>query len=196
MIGGPPPGPLRELHLVDLARALADSLGVALDPAAHGRPWSAALADPAADATLPGPGPVRTLLAALLALAGLLALRPGPADRSVHAHPRRDLLLAALLACGLLAVCACGTIQTAPPNARLEAASGEGTLCGFAVEIDDRVGYLDLAHALSLFLGESELQRALGKAARSCNCPVAARAGGDHAAILVSYSVVTAEPAP
>lgn len=115
VIGGPRSGPegrdTRDLHLVDLARALADSLGVALDPAARGRPWSAALADPAADATLPGPGPLRTLLAALLALTGLLALprtsravkpaQTGTAAkpaRSVHTQPRGDLLLAALLA--------------------------------------------------------------------------------------------------
>ncbi len=98
VIGGPggddPRSGVRDLHLVDLARALADSLGVALDPAARGRPWSAALTDPAADATLPGPGPLRTLLAALLALTGLLVL---PKAQLVHTQPRRDLLLAASL---------------------------------------------------------------------------------------------------
>lgn len=113
VIGGVDPGPVLDVHLVDLARALADSLGVALDPAARGRPWSAALADPAADATLPGPGPLRTLLAALIVLTGLLVLpRTAPSDqarsavkpdqarsavKSVHTHPRGDLLLAALL---------------------------------------------------------------------------------------------------
>ena len=94
----PRPETSPDVHLVDLARALADSLDVSLDPAARGRPWSAALADPAPDGTLPRPGPLRTALAALVALAGLLALRQQP--KPVHAHPRRDLALAAGL--GLL----------------------------------------------------------------------------------------------
>lgn len=72
VVGGVPAGPDRSVHLVDLARALADSLAAPLDPAARGRPWTAALADPAADATLPRPGPLRTVLAAVLAAAGLL----------------------------------------------------------------------------------------------------------------------------
>jgi hypothetical protein len=73
VVGGLPPAPERAIHLVDLARALADSLGVPLDPAARGRPWSAALADPAPDATLPHPRPLRVLVAVLLLTAGLFA---------------------------------------------------------------------------------------------------------------------------
>lgn len=77
--GGPVrPGDRRMIHLVDLARALVDALGVHPHPHAIGRPWQAALADPVRGATLPRPGPARWLLAALLALAGLLSLRTGP----------------------------------------------------------------------------------------------------------------------
>jgi hypothetical protein len=66
------------VHMIDLARALADSLGVALPgeglDASAGRPLAAALAAPAQPgATLPRPGAGRWLLAALLALATLAA---------------------------------------------------------------------------------------------------------------------------
>jgi hypothetical protein len=66
------------VHVVDLGRALADSLGVALPgqgaDASAGRPLAAALAAPAQPgATLPRPGLGRWLLAALLALATLAA---------------------------------------------------------------------------------------------------------------------------
>ncbi|HET9622257.1 MAG TPA: alkaline phosphatase family protein, partial [Kofleriaceae bacterium] len=45
---GPDIAPRRAglLHLVDISRAIADSTGVALDPAARGRPWPGALANP------------------------------------------------------------------------------------------------------------------------------------------------------
>ena len=68
----------RMMHLIDLARALADVLGVPLHPSAIGRPWQVALADPARGATLPRPGPTRWLLAGVIALAGCLSLRTGP----------------------------------------------------------------------------------------------------------------------
>ncbi|HEY0596340.1 hypothetical protein, partial [Sphingopyxis sp.] len=56
-----------------------------------------------------------------------------------------------------------------------------------AIEFDDRVGYLDLAHAAAFFLGESELQRALGKAARLINRPVVPRDATGRATIAVPY---------
>lgn len=77
-----PPAASRSVHLVDLARAVADSLGVHPSPESRGRPWSVALTSPAADATLPGPGPLRLLLAVMLALPALLIARP-PKDRSL-----------------------------------------------------------------------------------------------------------------
>lgn len=61
------------IHLVDVARILADALGVELPAEARGRALPAALAEPAADATLPGPGPGR-VAAALLVLALAFAL--------------------------------------------------------------------------------------------------------------------------
>ncbi len=61
-----------EAHLIDLSRALADSLGVHLDGRAVGRPLYAAMAAPAPGATLPRPGPQRWLLALLLVIAALI----------------------------------------------------------------------------------------------------------------------------
>ncbi len=72
------PGKQKMLHLIDLARMLADVLGAQLHPAAVGRPWQTALADPARGATLPRPGPTRWLIASVIALAGSLSLRTGP----------------------------------------------------------------------------------------------------------------------
>ena len=62
------------IHLVDLSRALADSLGVRPDPRSAGRPLYAALAAQVQDrATLPRPGLIRWVLAAsLLILATLV----------------------------------------------------------------------------------------------------------------------------
>jgi hypothetical protein len=72
------PGKQRLIHLIDLARALADVLDLHLLTAAVGRSWQAALADPARGATLPRPGPTRWLIASVIALAGSLSLRTGP----------------------------------------------------------------------------------------------------------------------
>lgn len=72
------PARRRMIHLVDLARALADVLDARLHPSAIGRPWQAALAEPARGATLPRPGPTRWLLASVIALGGFLSLRTGP----------------------------------------------------------------------------------------------------------------------
>ncbi len=77
MIPGPP-GPPAAMHLVDLARAVADALAVPLSQGAAGRPWTAALADPARGATLPRPGLGRWSLATGLLLLTLLSLRTGP----------------------------------------------------------------------------------------------------------------------
>jgi len=72
------PGKQRMIHLIDLARTVADVLGAHLHPDAVGRPWPAALADPARGATLPRPGPTRWLIASVIALVGSLSLRTGP----------------------------------------------------------------------------------------------------------------------
>jgi hypothetical protein len=58
------------VHLVDLARALRDSLGLA-PGAGPGRPLAVAVAHPDRDATLPRVPAGRLLMAALIALAGL-----------------------------------------------------------------------------------------------------------------------------
>src|SRR5690606_34607212 len=56
----PPVRPGTYIHLVDMARAIADSLGVTLSPGAAGRPLHAAAAAPVeTDATLPSPSPGR-----------------------------------------------------------------------------------------------------------------------------------------
>lgn len=63
------------VHLVDISRAIADSLGVRLDPRSAGRPLQVALAAPAPGATLPQPSRWRWLIAlAVVALALWLAL--------------------------------------------------------------------------------------------------------------------------
>jgi Type I phosphodiesterase / nucleotide pyrophosphatase len=66
-IGGP-------IHIVDIARALADSLGVTLDPRALGRPLAAALAAPLdGDQAVPAL-PLRTAaIAIFIVIAGLAA---------------------------------------------------------------------------------------------------------------------------
>jgi hypothetical protein len=74
------------VHLVDVARALADSLGVSLDPRSAGRPlYGAAAAPVSEDATLPRPGPGRWAIAIALLL--LAAAATGWASRG-----RRGLL--------------------------------------------------------------------------------------------------------
>ncbi len=57
------------IHLVDLSRAIADSLGVQLPERAMGRPLDVALRQPEFDATLPRPGLMRWIFAALALLA-------------------------------------------------------------------------------------------------------------------------------
>ncbi len=70
--------PQKMIHVIDLARVLADVLGAKLHPAAVGRPWQSALAEPARGATLPRPGPTRWLIASVIVLGGSLSLRTGP----------------------------------------------------------------------------------------------------------------------
>lgn len=71
------------VHLVDVARLLADALALRLPADAPGRTLADALADPAPDATLPRPGPPRAALAAALAVAALLlGVRWGRSSRS------------------------------------------------------------------------------------------------------------------
>ena len=65
----PPPA----VHLVDLSRALFDSLGLPPNPGAVGRPLGFALAHPDPGATLPRASRWRWLAAGALLLAGLLA---------------------------------------------------------------------------------------------------------------------------
>jgi hypothetical protein len=61
------------IHLVDYSRAMADSLGLALDKRSAGRPLHAAARAPVdRGATLPAPRPGRWLAAALILLAALL----------------------------------------------------------------------------------------------------------------------------
>jgi len=60
-----------DIHLVDLSRAIADSLGITLSPRSAGRPVFAAMARPEPGKTLPRPGPLRWLLALLLIIFGM-----------------------------------------------------------------------------------------------------------------------------
>jgi hypothetical protein len=84
LAGDLPPGLGRGsgfVHMADLARVVADSLGLALPDTSAGRPLAAALAaPPQPGATLPRPSTGRWLLAALVALlalaASLAAARP------------------------------------------------------------------------------------------------------------------------
>jgi hypothetical protein len=94
----PPP----TVHLVDVARAVADTLHLQLPADAPGRPFTAALADPAADATLPRPGPLRAALAAaLVALAVLAGVRSARSQGTGSALARRLPWAAALGLVGL-----------------------------------------------------------------------------------------------
>ncbi len=89
----PSTDPPADVHLVDLARALADLLQRTLPADARGRALADAVADPAPGATLPRPGPLRLVAAAALALAGLVAgahsarsQRPAPASALARAR--------------------------------------------------------------------------------------------------------------
>jgi hypothetical protein len=64
------------IHLVDLARAVTDSLQLPPAAGSAGRPLGFALAHPDPGATLPRAGPIRVALAGLLLVAGLV-LGPG-----------------------------------------------------------------------------------------------------------------------
>ncbi len=73
-IAGPLPEKLADtgaIHLVDLSRAVAESLGIDLSPASGGRPLAAAMADPEPEATLPVPSNLRWSLATLALALGL-----------------------------------------------------------------------------------------------------------------------------
>lgn len=96
----PSTAPPADIHLIDLARAVADLLGLGLPTDARGRALADAIADPATDATLPRPSPPRVAVALALALAGLLlGVR---SDRSQEPAVSRRLPWAAAL--GLLGV--------------------------------------------------------------------------------------------
>ena len=92
LAGGPPsaelspgaPAPL--VHLVDVSRALFDSLGLTPPAGAPGRPLAFATLHPDPGATLPRVPPLRAALAALVALALLVA--SALALRRSGAHPR------------------------------------------------------------------------------------------------------------
>nr|WP_263429935.1 alkaline phosphatase family protein [Nannocystis pusilla] len=101
-VAGPgiaPSTSIASIHLVDLARAVADALGAKLPSDARGRAWTEALADPAPGATLPRPGPLRVAIAAVLVA---LALVPGV--RSDRSRGWRGLPWALLLALAGVAV--------------------------------------------------------------------------------------------
>lgn len=87
--GGVTPGATASVHLVDLARAIADATESQVAPNASGRPWVAALADPARGATLPRPGPGRWSVAGLLAAVALLALRTGASSHVQWGRSRK-----------------------------------------------------------------------------------------------------------
>jgi hypothetical protein len=87
--GGVTTGATATIHLVDLARAIADASEARLARTASGRPWAAALADPARGATLPRPGPGRWSAAGVLVLLALLALRTGPSSYVQWGRSRR-----------------------------------------------------------------------------------------------------------
>jgi len=77
-IAGGVPGDLvgpwgARVHLVDISRAMFDSLGVAPNAESVGRPLAAAVREPAPRATLPSPEAWRWAVAALLLLAGAIA---------------------------------------------------------------------------------------------------------------------------
>jgi len=72
IVGGVEPGSTGALHLVDLHRALLDSLGLEPSPETRGRPLAFALAHPEPGATLPRPSRPRWIAAVLVVLAGVL----------------------------------------------------------------------------------------------------------------------------
>lgn len=75
-----PADQIPEIHLIDLARALAETAGAPLHPESRARPLSEALRLPAPDATLPSPSVPRWIAAiGILFLAGAIGLRLGGA---------------------------------------------------------------------------------------------------------------------
>lgn len=108
-----------EVHLVDLARWLAETCGVdrdGRDGRAVGRPLAVAIAHPDRDATLPAPGAARWLVAAALVASALIA-----AGRVLG---RRAWLAAWPVASAALVLVAHGvpTLSSRPPGAVLLAA--------------------------------------------------------------------------
>lgn len=74
------PNQVPEIHLIDLARAVAETAGVPLGPPSRARPLSAAIRFPAPDATLPSPSVPRWVTAAIvILLSGGIGLRLGGA---------------------------------------------------------------------------------------------------------------------
>lgn len=74
------PDRIAEIHLIDLARALAETAGAPLHPDARARPLSEAIHTPSPDATLPSPSVSRWIAAGIVLLAtGLVGLRLGGA---------------------------------------------------------------------------------------------------------------------
>jgi hypothetical protein len=100
-IVGPGIAPARggPVHVVDIARAIADSAGVALDPASPARPLSVALATPLGDdAALPRLSLGRRLLAIVLIALGLAATAWGMTRRAWLAPAWFALAVIALVA--------------------------------------------------------------------------------------------------
>jgi hypothetical protein len=68
----PPLPRAAEIHMIDVARLVADDLGIALDPRARGRSLVVAARHPARNATLPHPSTVALVAAAVVVVAGLV----------------------------------------------------------------------------------------------------------------------------
>lgn len=109
------------VHMVDLSRALADSLGLVLAPPAAGRPLAAAIADPRPDATLPRVTPLRWAAAAA-ALLVALAFTVLMARRRWWSYPWWLVVAGA----GLVVVAGLPSLSSMPGTATAAAAAAPG----------------------------------------------------------------------
>jgi hypothetical protein len=137
-----PPG--AEVHLIDVARWLADALGAPRHALAQGRPLAVAAAHPDRDATLPHPGGVRLAI-------GLALLAAGVALGLAAARGRVTALWPIAAAIVIVALHGVPTLsQRAPPI--VLAVTGALLAC-IALVVEHRAGTTSTARLVFTSLG-------------------------------------------
>jgi hypothetical protein len=137
-----------EIHLVDVARWIADALGVRRHPAAVGRSLDVAVAHPDRDATLPRPGVMRVVAAAVVLACGVLG--------TLLVVGRRGLLVALWPAITAILVVILHGVPTLSHKASLPLLAIATVLpCGLAsaLALRPRRGLREIPQALVMLLG-------------------------------------------